>query len=59
MTPEEFETAIPATKRSKTYALDLAATGIGKYKLICDINPNANCENFYNGSEQGFLYQLF
>jgi len=25
----EFEPAIPATKRPKTYALDRAATGIG------------------------------
>jgi hypothetical protein len=27
----EFEPAIPATKRLQTYALDRAATGIGKY----------------------------
>jgi hypothetical protein len=29
-----FETAIPATKRPQTYALDRAATGIGN---VCNI----------------------
>jgi hypothetical protein len=28
-----FEPAIPATKRPQTYALDLAATGIGSFDL--------------------------
>jgi hypothetical protein len=30
MTSAGFETAIPATKRPQTYALDRAATGIGQ-----------------------------
>jgi hypothetical protein len=29
MPPEEFETAIPASERSQTDALDLTAIGIG------------------------------
>jgi hypothetical protein len=35
MPREEFETAIPATKRPQTYALDRMATGIG---------PNPICQ---------------
>jgi hypothetical protein len=34
MPSEGFEPATPATKRSQTYALDRAATGIGKYFVI-------------------------
>jgi hypothetical protein len=29
MTPARFESAIPASERAQTYALDRAATGIG------------------------------
>jgi hypothetical protein len=32
-----FESAIPATKRQKTYARDGAATGIGEYSVYCPI----------------------
>jgi hypothetical protein len=35
-----FETAIPATKRPQTYALDRAATGIGR---ILDEGRKLNC----------------
>jgi hypothetical protein len=33
MTSEGFEPVIPATKRPQTYALDRAATGIGKSRI--------------------------
>jgi hypothetical protein len=34
MTPAVFETAIPATERPQTHALDRVATGIGAYYLF-------------------------
>ena len=33
-----FETAIPASERPQTYALDRAATGTGEYLYIMEIN---------------------
>jgi hypothetical protein len=40
MPPMGFETAIPATARPKTYALDHAATEIGEKLMSCVlINP--------------------
>jgi hypothetical protein len=34
MPPEGFEPAIPASERRQTYALDRAATGVGKPYVI-------------------------
>ena len=34
MTPEGFEPAIPASERPQFYALDRAATGIGKSLIL-------------------------
>jgi hypothetical protein len=34
MSPEGFETTMPANKRPQTYALDRTATGIGKGLLV-------------------------
>jgi hypothetical protein len=37
-----FETAIPATKQPKTYALDRAASGIGNKQRLFPVKSNSN-----------------
>jgi hypothetical protein len=37
MSPAEFETTIPASKRPQTHAVDPAATGVGQYIYIWNV----------------------
>jgi hypothetical protein len=50
MSPTGFEPTIPASMRPQTYALDHAATGIGRYKCVYKyltvFSSNKSWENF-------------